>query len=168
MEHIPQIHILNFNHEYPITPYSHVVTIMLPWCHQTALLTPLLPLCCHHCHNAMLPCCYRHTTAIAMLLPPPRYCVHSHVATKVPPPPVPPPRHHRPHCSQAATTTKLLPLPLSTLCNRFDDEKEFCKMTDVDFFELSCLFQLGVEFLHRGMLPIFDALVCLLLNLNNL
>ncbi len=34
-------------------------------------------------------------------------------------------------------------------------------MTDVDFFRLSGLFQLGIKFLHGGMLSIFDALVYL-------
>jgi hypothetical protein len=49
-------------------------------------------------------------------------------------------------------------LPLSTLHDKFDNEKELCNMT-IDFVQLSQLFQLGVEFLHGGMLPIFDALV---------
>ncbi len=55
--------------------------------------------------------------------------------------------------------TKLQPLPLSTLQDKFDNEKEFCNMTDIDFVRLSQLFQLGIEFLHGGMLPIFDASV---------
>jgi hypothetical protein len=57
--------------------------------------------------------------------------------------------------------TKLPPSPLSTLHDKFDSEKELCYMTDIDFVQLSHLFQLGIEFLHRGMLPIFDALVYL-------
>ncbi len=131
--------------------------------------------CFHHCCRyaapaaTMLPCCYCHTTPITKLLPPPHCYVRHHVATKLPPPPLPPCHcWHRCCCCQAAVTTKLLLLPLFTLHDRFDDEKEFCKMTDIDFFQLSCLFRLGVEFLHRGMLPIFDALVYLSLNCNNL
>jgi hypothetical protein len=46
------------------------------------------------------------------------------------------PRHHHclRHCQAAAAATKLLQLPLSTLQDKFDNEKEFCKITDVDFF----------------------------------
>jgi hypothetical protein len=64
--------------------------------------------------------------------------------------------------------TKLPLLPLSTLLDKFDNEKEFCNLTDVDFVQLSQLFQLGVKFLHGGMLPIFNALVYLSLYHNNL
>jgi hypothetical protein len=61
--------------------------------------------------------------------------LHHHVTPKLPPLPLTPRRHHRhPHCQAAAATTKLLPLPLSTLQDMFDNEKEFCKMTDIDFF----------------------------------
>ncbi len=48
------------------------------------------------------------------------------------------------------------PLPLSTLRDKFDNEKELCNMTDIEFVQLSHLFRLGVKFLHGGMLPIFD------------
>ncbi len=64
--------------------------------------------------------------------------------------------------------TKLPPTPLSTLQDKFDNEKEFCNMTDIDFVRLSQLFRLGIEFSHGGMLPIFDALVYLSLYPNNL
>jgi hypothetical protein len=64
--------------------------------------------------------------------------------------------------------TKLPPLLLSTLYDKFDNEKELCNMTDIDFVQLSQLFQLGVKFLHGGMLPIFNALVYLSFHHNNL
>jgi hypothetical protein len=57
--------------------------------------------------------------------------------------------------------TNLPPSLLSTLHDNFDNENELCNMTDIDFVQLSQLFQLGVKFLHRGMLQIFDALVYL-------
>ncbi len=60
-----------------------------------------------------------------------------------------------------AAATKLPLLPLSTLQVKFDNEKEFCNMTDRDFVQLSQLFGFGIKFLHGGMLPIFDALVYL-------
>jgi hypothetical protein len=59
-------------------------------------------------------------------------------------------------------------LPFSTLQDKFDNEKEFCNNADIDCVQLSQLFQLGVGFLHGGMHPIFDALVCLSLYPNNL
>ena len=34
-------------------------------------------------------------------------------------------------------TTNLSPSPLSTLHDKFDNEKEFCNMTDIDFVQLS-------------------------------
>ena len=64
--------------------------------------------------------------------------------------------------------TKLPPSLLSTLHDKFDNEKELCNMTDIDFIQLSQLFQLGVEFLHGGMLPIFDTLVYLSCHHHNL
>ncbi len=64
--------------------------------------------------------------------------------------------------------TKLPPLLLSTLHDKFDNEKELCNMTDIDFVQLSQLFPLGVKFLHGGMLPIFDALVYLSCHHHNL
>jgi hypothetical protein len=119
----------------------------------------------------MLPRYCRHITATAMLLPPLRCHVCRCVTIKLPPPPLPPHcrhRHHRPRrCQAAAAATKLLPLPLSTLQDKFDNEKEFCNMTDIDFVQLSCLFRLGVKFLHGGVLPIFNALVYLSLHHNN-
>jgi hypothetical protein len=130
--------------------------------------------CCHHRHCAattatMLPRCCRHTATTATLLPPPRCQLRCCVTIKLPPPPLPPRRRHcHRHCQAATAATKLPLLPLSTLQNKFDNEKEFCKMTDVDFFWLSQLFQPGIEFLHGEMLPIFDALVNLSLNHNNL
>ncbi len=50
----------------------------------------------------------------------------------------------------------------------FDNEKELCNMTNIDFVQLSQLFQLDIEFLHGGMLPIFNALVYLTFHHNNL
>jgi hypothetical protein len=67
-----------------------------------------------------------------------------------------------------AASTKLLLLLFSTLQDKFDNEKEFCNNADIDCVRLSQLFRLGVEFLHGGMRPIFDALVCLSLYPNNL
>jgi hypothetical protein len=64
--------------------------------------------------------------------------------------------------------TNLSPSPLSTLHDKFDNEKELCNMTDIDFVQLSQLFQLGIIFLHGGMLPIFDALVYLSCHHHNL
>jgi hypothetical protein len=136
VQHIPQIHILNFNHKYLITPHSHDATIMLPCCRHAALMRPPPPLYCRR--HPKLPRCCRHTAATATLLPPPRCCLCCHIATKLLSLPLPP---HRCHCHrrcQAATAaTKLPPLPLSTLQDRFDNEKEFCKMTDIDFVRLS-------------------------------
>jgi hypothetical protein len=146
----------------------------------------LPPSCCHaaalqhwyrhHCRYAaaapMLPhyCC--HTAVTTRLLPPPRCCVRRRVTTKLPPLPLPPRCrhccHHRQRCQATTAATKLLPLPLSTLQDKFDNEKEFCNMTDIDFVRLFQLFWLGVEFLHGGMLLIFDALVYLSLYCNNL
>ncbi len=128
--------------------------------------------CCrHHRHCAAatatkLPRCCRHPATTARLLPPPQCRVCRHVTTKLPPPPLPPCRCHHchRHCQDATAAAKLPPLSLSTLWDRFDDEKEFCKMTDIDFSHLSWLFQPGIEFLHGGMLPIFNALVYLSYN----
>ncbi len=167
MQHIPQIHILNFNHEYLKTPRSHVTTIVLPCCCHAALLLPPLPLCCrrrHHAATPLPPHCY-HCYAVAAAA----LHLRRRVATKLPQPPLPPCHfHHRCHCQAAAATAKLLPLLLSTLWDRFDDEKEFCKMIDIDFFQLSWLFWPGVEFSHGGMLSIFDTLVYLSLNYTHL
>jgi hypothetical protein len=65
-------------------------------------------------------------------------------------------------CHQATT------LAVIYIAHKFDNEKELCNMTEIDFVQLSQLFQLGVEFLHRGMLPIFDALVYLSCHHHNL
>jgi hypothetical protein len=129
---------------------------------------------CCHCGRCvataatMLPRFCHHLSATTTLLPPPRCWVCRRVATKLPLPPLlplPPCHHHcHPHCQAHAATTKLLPLLLSTLQDRFDNKEEFCKMTDVDFFQLTQLFQPGVKFLHGEMVPIFDALVYLSLN----
>ncbi len=134
------------------------------WCHQH--------FCCDAATAPILPCYCRHTLATTTLLPPPCCHVHRHVTTQLLPPPLPPCHHHHLHCRrqcQAVTAaTKRLPLPLSTLQDKFDDEKEFCNMTDIDLVQLSWLFQLGIEFLHGGMLPIFEALVYLSLYHKNL
>ncbi len=140
----------------------------------------LPPSCCHaaatqhwcpHRHRCaaaattMLPRSCLHTAATAMLLPLPLCGLCCNVVTKLLPPQLPPRCRHRRRCCQAATiTTKLPPMPLSTLWDRFDDGKELCKMTDIDFFWLSQLFWLGVKFLHGGMLSIFNTLVYLSLN----
>jgi hypothetical protein len=79
----------------------------------------------------------RHITAPTTLVPP--LCCHvcRRVTIKLPPPPLPPHRHHRKHrhwrCQAAAAATKLPPSPLSTLQDKFDNEKEFCNMADIDF-----------------------------------
>jgi hypothetical protein len=139
----------------------------------------LLPSCCHaataqHCRRrcrccaaSMLPRCRCHAATTAMLPPLPRCHLSCRVVVKLLPPPLPPHCHHhrRHHCCQAAAAAAKLPLPLlSTLCDRFDNEKELYKMTNDDFFCLSQIFQLGVEILHGEMLSIFDALVHLSLN----
>ncbi len=139
----------------------------------------MLPLsCCHaaavqHCHHRrccaaatiMLPYCCCHTAAITMLPPPPRCRLCRQVAAKLQPLPMPPCCcHRRRHCQAAAAAAKLLRLLLSTLWDKFDDEKKLCKMTDVDFFWLSWLFWYGIKFLHGAMCSIFDALVYLSLN----
>jgi hypothetical protein len=74
--------------------------------------------------------------------------------------------HHRHHHTTAST--KLPLLPFSTLQDKFDNEIEFCNNADIDCVRIYQLFQLGVEFLHGGMRPIFDALICLSLYRNNL
>ncbi len=126
--------------------------------------------CCHHhCRCAaaattMLPRCCCYTTATATLLPLPHYRLHRD-ATKLPPPPLSPrPCHCCCHCQAAAAAAKLPQLLLFTLWDRFNDEKEFCKMRDVDFFQHSWLFQPGVKFLLGGMLSIFQVLVYLSVN----
>jgi hypothetical protein len=82
---------------------------------------------------------------------------------------LPPSCPHR-HChhATATATTKLPLLPFSILQDKFDNEKEFCNNADIDCVRLSQLFQLGVKFLHGGMHPIFNALVCLSIYRNNL
>ncbi len=128
--------------------------------------------CCHHHRHCaataatMLPRCCHHTDATATPLLPLRCClVRRRVTTKLLPLPLPPCRYHcHLRCQAATVTTKLLPLPLSTLWDRFDDEKVFCKMTYIDFSQLFWLFQPDVNFLHGGILSIFDTLVYLLLN----
>ncbi len=128
--------------------------------------------CCDAAATPMLPCYCRHTAATTALLPTPCCRVRHCFTTKLPPPPLPPHCHHRHHrhqCCQAVTApTKLPLLPLSTLQDKFDDEKEFCNMTDIDFVQFSWLSQLGVKFLHGGMLPILHTLVYLSLYCNNL
>ena len=125
----------------PIIPRSHVATIALPCCRLAALILPPPPLCCHRHPNAGR--------------------VRRHVTTKLPPPPLPPRcchcHHHRQRCQPATASTKLLSSPLSTLQDKFDNEKEFCNNADIDCVQLSRLFQLGIEFLHGGMRPKFDA-----------
>ncbi len=105
----------------PIIPRSHVTTIVLSCCHLAALILPPLLLCCRCRPNAGCVCC----------------CV----TTKLPPPPLPPchrhHHHHRRHGQPATASTKLLPLPLSTLQDKFDDKKEFCNNADIDCIQLS-------------------------------
>jgi hypothetical protein len=108
----------------PQIPYNtsfscrHFHAAMLPPCSTIAAITAavLLPL---------LPCC---RTAAATLLPPLRFCGRHAAASAA----VLPPSCRR--CQAAAAATKLTPLPLFILQDRFDNEKEFCTMTDVDFF----------------------------------
>ncbi len=141
------------------------------------LILMLPPSCCH---AAAAQQCRRHpcrcAATIATMLP--RSCRHTattatlplllrcppcpHVATKLLPPPLPPCCCHcRCHCQAVAATPKLLSLPLSTLSDRFDDEKWLCKLTDDDFCWLYWLFWLGIKFLHGWMFSIFNALVYL-------
>ena len=146
---------------------QHLILMSLPSCCHTAAVQHCHPRwrCCAAATATMLPRCCRHTAAITLLLPPPRCCLCCCVATKLPPPPLPPcRRHRRHHCQAAASAAKLPPLRLSTLWDRFDDEKEFWKMTDIDFFWLSQLFWPGIKFSHWEMLSIFNALVYLSLN----
>jgi hypothetical protein len=119
----------------------------------------------------MLSCC----CFAALILPPPLLCcrrrsnagrVNRRVTTKLSPLSLLPRRRHRHH--HATASTKLLPLPLSTLRDKFDNEKEFCNNAGTDYIQLSQLFQVGIEFLHGGMRSIFNALVCLSLYYNNL
>ncbi len=137
---------------YLIIPCSHVTTIVLPYYRLAALIPPTPPLCCRRRPNTGR--------------------VHCHVTTKLPPPPLLPRcchhHHHRWHCQPATASTKLPLLPLSTLQDKFDNEKEFCNNADIDCVQLSWLFQLGIEFSHGGMHPIFDVLVYLSLYHNNL
>ncbi len=136
----------------PIIPRSHVATIVLPCCRLATLIPPPPPLCCPRHPNADRVC--------------------HHVTTKLPPVPLPPHRRHRHHhrwrCQPTTASTKLPPLPLSTLQDKFDNEKEFCNNADIDCIWLSWLFQLGIKFLHGGVHPIFNALVYLSLYCNNL
>jgi hypothetical protein len=86
----------------------------------------------------MLPCCCRHTAAIATLLLPPRCHIHRRVTPKLPPLSLTPCHcHRRWRCQAATATTKLPLLLLSTLQDMVDNEIESCKMTDIDFFQLS-------------------------------
>ncbi len=137
----------------PIIPRSHVATIVLQCCCLAALIPPPPPLCC---------CCRPNAGH-----------VRRHVTTKLPQPPLPLRRrhrhHHRQRCQPATASTKLPPLPLSTLQDKFDNDKEFCNNADIDCVQLSWLFRLGIKFLHGGMCPIlFNALVYLSLYRNNL
>ncbi len=107
VKHIPQMHILNFNHKYFTKPHSHVTAAVLPCCRH----------CCHAATTAaMLPrCCYHAANAATLSLPPRCRCRH-HVAAKLPPPPLPPRCPHRHRRQQATTATAKLPPPwLSTL-----------------------------------------------------
>ncbi len=89
----------------------------------------------------MLPRYCRHITATATLLQSLRCRVCRHVTIKLLPQPLAPHRHHRHHryqsCQAAAAATQLLLLPLSSLQDKFDNEKEICNMTDIDFVRLS-------------------------------
>jgi hypothetical protein len=94
---------------------------MLSCCRLAALMLPPLPLCCRRHPNAG------------------RF--RRRVTTKLPPPPLPPHRchchHHRMHCQPATVSTKLPPLLLFTLQDKFDNEKEFCNNADIDCVQLS-------------------------------
>jgi hypothetical protein len=125
---------------------------MLPCCRLAALMPPPLPLCCRRHPNAGR-VCRRVTTKLPPMSLPPRHH-HRH--------------HHRRHCQPATASTKLPSSPLSTLQDKFDNEKEFCYNADIYCIQLYRLFRLGVEFLHGGMCPIFYALVYLSLYRNNL
>ncbi len=104
---------------YLIIPCSHVTTIVLPCCCLAALIPPPPPLCCRRHPNADRVC--RHTTKLPPpLLPPCRRHLH----------------HHRQHCQPATASTKLPPLPLSMMQDKFDNEKEFCNNADIDCIQL--------------------------------
>jgi hypothetical protein len=62
------------------------------------------------------------------------------VSATVLPPSYPHHHCHRRRCQPATASTKLLPLPLSTLQDKFDNEKEFCNNADIDCVQLSQLF----------------------------
>ncbi len=126
--------------------------MMLPCCCLATLIPPPPPLCCRRRPNANPVRC--HVTIKLPPLPLPPFCRHRH--------------HHHRRCQPTTASTKLPPLPLSTLQDKFDNEKEFCNNADIDCVQLSWLFQLGVKFLHGGMHPIFDALVYLSFYRNNL
>jgi hypothetical protein len=136
----------------PIIPRSHVATIVLSCCRLATLIPPPLLLCCCRRPNAGR--------------------VHRRVTTKLPPPPLPPCRRHHHHrrrrCQPTTASTKLLMMPLYTLQDKLDNEKEFCNNADIDCLQLFQLFRLGIEFSHGGMHPIFNALVYLSLCGNNL
>ncbi len=105
----------------PIIPRSHVATIVLSCCRLATLIPPPPPLRCRCRPNAGRD----------------RRCV----TTKLPPPPLPPCHRHRHHhrwrCQPTTASTKLLPLLLSTLQDKFDNEKEFCNNADIDCIQLS-------------------------------
>jgi hypothetical protein len=144
--------IINLIITYLIIPRFHVATIVLPCSRLATLIPPSLLLCCRRRPNADRVC--------------------HHVTIKLPLPPLPPRRchrhHHRRRCQPTTASTKLPLLPLSTLQDKFDNEKEFCNNADIDCVQLSRSFQLGIKFLHGGMHPIFNALVYLSFYHNNL
>jgi hypothetical protein len=119
--------------------------------HSRVLFLAKPPLCCRRCPKTAT-LLLAHTTTTTLLPPPCCHVCHP-VTIKLLPSPLPPHRRHRHHrhhchwyCQAAAAATKLPLLPLSTLRDKFDNEKEFCNMTEVDFVRLSCLFQLGIKF----------------------
>ncbi len=159
-------YLLHHHQSYPPSALLHHQSCNHIPCNLLVLMSPpsscnaaaLQHWCRHHFHcdaatAPMLPCYCCHTSSTTKLLLPPRCRVCRRVTTKLPPLPLPPRHHHRHHrrrrCQAATAATKLLLLLLS---------KEFYNMTDIEFVQLSWLFRLGIEFLHGGMLPIFDAL----------
>ena len=144
----------------PLFSCRHHRASMLPSCSTdtaaTAIVLPPLPQCwpynplfsCHHHRAAMLPPRSTDTaTTVTVLLPPPNAGhVRRCVTTKLPPPPLPPRRRHHHHhcrrCEPATASTKLLPLRLSILQDKFDNEKNSVTMQTLiafDFLDYSNL-----------------------------
>jgi hypothetical protein len=94
VQYIPHIHMLNFNHKYPIASHSYVTTFLCRHRHAallpprsndattTAAVLPLQPQCCHADAVTLPPplsYCHHRAANSAAVLPPSsrhRYCHH--------------------------------------------------------------------------------------------